>query len=163
MDTLLIVTLISAIVACSTRRRHVIIGISLAVGVQTAVLLRSVKGIETASIAMSLLALCFFGYVIALVLGSVFRDSHRVSMDTICGGLSAYLLLGIAWAFAYALLESTAPGSFSGIDSGEGFTDYKRFLGYSFVTLTTLGYGNMYPLTPQADSVAVTEAIVGQI
>ena len=97
VDTLLIVTLISAIVACSTRRRHAVIGVSLAVGMQAAVLLRSVKGIETASIAMSLLALCFFGYVIALVLGSVFRDSHRVSIDTICGGLSAYLLLGIAW------------------------------------------------------------------
>ncbi len=84
-------------------------------------------------------------------------------MNTSCGSLSVYLLLGLLWAFAFALLESAVPGSFSGIERGMGFTDYKRFFGFSFVTLTTLGYGNVVPLTPRADALAVAEAIVGQI
>ncbi len=159
----LVLTLVSAILACSTRRRHLVIGISLAVAMQAALLLRSGRAVEVAGVGLPLLGLCFFGYVIALVLGSVFRDSRRVSIDTICGALSVYLLLGLAWAFAYALLESTAPGSFSGIEQGFNFTDYDRFVGYSFVTLTTLGYGNVFPLTPRADALAVSEAITGQI
>lgn len=163
LDVFLVLTLISAIFACAKRRRHVVIGVSLATCMLIALLLRSMEGIEAADVALSLLAFCFFGYVIALVLGSVFRDSRRVSVNTICGGLSVYLLMGLLWAFAFALLESAEPGSFSGIEQGIAFTNYERFFGFSFVTLTTLGYGNVVPLTPRADALSVSEAIVGQI
>ena len=40
---------------------------------------------------------------------------------------------------------------------------FQRFIGYSFVTLTTLGYGNVVPLTPRGESLAIAEAIAGQL
>lgn len=163
LNVLLIVTLISAIIACANRRRHVVIGVSLATGVLIAMISRDGRIVGAANVGLLLLAICFFGYVIALVLGSVFRDSRKVSVNTICGGLSVYLLLGLLWVFAFALLEKTAPGSFSGIEPTISSTSYERFFGFSFVTLTTLGYGNIVPLTPRANALAVSEAIVGQI
>lgn len=163
LNVLLVVTLISAIIACANRRRHVVIGVSLATGVLIAMISRDGRIVGAANVGLLLLAICFFGYVIALVLGSVFRDSRKVSVDTICGGLSVYLLLGLLWVFAFALLEKTVPGSFSGIEPGISSTNYERFFGFSFVTLTTLGYGNIVPLTPRANALAVSEAIVGQI
>ncbi len=163
LDSFLVVTLISAIIACANTRRHVVIGVSLATSVLIALLLRRLLEFEVFDVALSMLAISFFGYVIALILGSVFRDSRRVSTDTICGALSVYLLLGLLWAFAFALLEQMVPGSFSGMEEGTSFTKYKRFLGFSFVTLTTLGYGNVVPLTPRADALAMSNAIVGQL
>jgi voltage-gated potassium channel len=161
LDLFLALALVSAIVACSEHVRHVVIGVSMATLMLAATVFRRVEGIEVADVALGTLAIFFFGYVIALVLGSVFRESRSVSIDTICGGLSVYLLMGLLWAFAFALLESAVPGSFSGIENVAG--SYKRFLGFSFVTLTTLGYGNIVPMTPRADALAVAEAVVGQI
>jgi len=162
LDAFLIVTLISAIVACASSRRHIVIGVSLAVCVMVALFLRERGKIESADLALSLLAICFFAYVIALVLGSVFRDERQVSLNTICGGLSVYLLLGLLWAFVFAVLESAVPHSFEGIDHTGG-TGYRRFFAFSFVTLTTLGYGNVVPLTARAEALAFSEAIVGQL
>ena len=105
----------------------------------------------------------FFGYVTALVLTDVFRDSRAVSLDTICGALAAYLLIGVVWAFSYALLEALLPGSIDGLRD-EGFANgYQQYLGYSFVTLTTLGYGNVVPANAKAEALATVEAIVGQV
>jgi hypothetical protein len=163
LDSFLVLTLFSAIFACANTRRNLVIGVSLATAMLITLFVHNRIVSNTADVALSLLGIVFFGYVIALVLASVFRDSRRVSADTICGALSVYLLLGLLWAFAFALLESAAPGSFSGVDDGASFTRYKRFLGFSFVTLTTLGYGNVVPLTPRADALAVSNAIVGQL
>jgi len=163
VDLFLVMTLISAILACANRVRHVVVGVSLATSVLIALLIRNINGAGIADLTIGVLSICFFGYVIGLVLGSVFRDSRSVSVNTICGGLAVYLLLGLWWSFAFSLLESTVPGSFSGIREGTVFTTFERFLGLSFVTLTTLGYGNVVPLTPRADALAVAEAIVGQI
>jgi HAE1 family hydrophobic/amphiphilic exporter-1 len=91
------------------------------------------------------------------------RQSH-VTSDTLCQAVSVFLLLGLVWAMAYALLEMVAPGSFAfaGVDA-EGGVPYERFVGFSFTTLTTLGYGNIAPATARADAVANAEALVGQI
>ena len=110
-----------------------------------------------------MLGILFFAYVTFLILSDVFRDSVAVSADTICGALAAYLLIGIGWAFAYALLDQLVPGSIMGLRSHGGLSRYDGYLGYSFVTLTTLGYGNVVPGNAKADALAVAEAVVGQI
>ncbi|MDB4433292.1 potassium channel family protein [bacterium] len=165
IDVFLIVTLVTSIVTCSTTRRQLVIGIALAAALEMArwsalisdhrVLLSSAPG----------LGLLFFVYVTALMLHEVFRKTREVSADTIAGALSVYLLLGLAWSFAYALLEIAEPGSFSFGGAGPDPTgpDFARFLGFSFVTLTTLGYGNIVPTNPRADALTSTEALVGQI
>ena len=166
VDVFLLLTIVSVVIACSRTRRHLIVGLTLAVLVQASQFYRAIHEPHAIGTARLLLAISLFGYVTALVLADVFRRGTRVSADTICGALAVYLLLGVIWTFAYTLLESLQPGSFSGLVAPTGpsaTTDYQRFLGYSFVTLTTLGYGNVVPANGQADALAISEAILGQV
>jgi hypothetical protein len=162
LDVLLLVTLISAVLACATRRRHVVIGVGLTLLMQASGLYRVFGEIEYINLTHSALGIVFFGYVTSLILRQVFRSATDVSTDTICGALAAYLLIGIAWSFAYALVDQLIPGSISGLRS-EGLGRYDEYLAYSFVTLTTLGYGNVVPANAQAETLAYFEAIVGQV
>ena len=66
------------------------------------------------------------------------------------------------WAFLYMILELGAPGSFA--FPGQGFRgEMMRYEYLSFVTITTLGYGDITPLTDQASALVLIEAVVGQI
>jgi hypothetical protein len=159
LNVLLLVTLLSAILACAFHRGLVIVGLVLIALQQGAQWYRYFQDIEGVTLLSSGLSLVFFAYIITLVLLDVFR-ARSVSLDTICGALAAYLLMGLWWAFAYALLETLLPGSIVGLRSDSN--GYDQFLSYSFVTLTTLGYGNVVPGNPQADSLASAEAVVGQ-
>lgn len=163
VDLLLLLVLVSAVGACATSRRNLFIGIGLTVLMQAAALYRTVAEVELVNVAYSILGIVFFGYVTALILADVFRDKDAVSADTICGALAAYLLIGVGWAFAHALLDQLVPGSIEGLRASSGLKRYDEYLGYSFVTLTTLGYGNVVPANAKADALATGEAIVGQM
>jgi hypothetical protein len=96
-------------------------------------------------------------------------SSTTVTHDTLAGAMCVYLLLGVIWAMMFALIESVQPGSF--LVGGESVADahggqegeMAQFLYLSFVTLTTVGYGDILPTTPVARRVAVLEAVVGQL
>lgn len=85
---------------------------------------------------------------------------HRVR-----GAVAGYLLLGLACACAYSLIDSLIPGAFqmSAADTqpGEGHSD--AFLYFSIVTLTTLGYGDITAVHPVARSVVMMESLLGQL
>jgi hypothetical protein len=70
--------------------------------------------------------------------------------------------MALMWSYAYALLEFYQPGSFNAL---EGLTSDSRqfFLYYSFVTLTTLGFGDITPLTEKAKSLTILQAFIGQV
>jgi hypothetical protein len=108
------------------------------------------------------LHLVFFVYVIAVVLRFVFR-SKRVTSNVLFAGLSLYLLVGMAWVTAYQLVEAFSPGSFAGgvLEGASRGMIVRDLLYFSFVSLTTLGYGDITPISPLARSVAILEAITG--
>lgn len=87
---------------------------------------------------------------------------NDISMNRIIGAICVYLMLGVLWSIAYAALEYSQPGSFAGLT--ETFTPAWNpdWVYFSFVTITTLGYGDILPLTQSARSLAFAEAIVGQ-
>jgi Ion channel len=95
-----------------------------------------------------------------IVLGQVFRKGP-VTLSRIQGAIAVYLLLGLAWAIAYELLALREPGAFTG--AGVVGDLPQRWLYYSFVTLTTVGYGDVTPVHPIARSLAVLEALTGQL
>jgi voltage-gated potassium channel Kch len=95
-----------------------------------------------------------------MVLTQVFRQGP-VTFHRIQGAIAAYLLLGLAWANAYELIELARPGALRFPDGG-GPTPI-RLIYFSFVTLTTVGYGDITPLHPTARSLAISEALVGQL
>jgi len=92
---------------------------------------------------------------------------REVTADTLYGAVSAYLLLGLIFGTAYGIVETVSPGSFANlpVDSvdGRGLGSASIALDYfSLVTLTTLGYGDVTPLSQMARSLAVLEAVAGQ-
>jgi len=95
-------------------------------------------------------------YIVILLLKDLLTRT-TITTDMIYCAISIYLLIGIMWAGVYGLLESLAPGSFS---APSGSVDYIYF---SFVTLTTVGYGDVAPLTILAKRLAVFEAGMGGI
>jgi hypothetical protein len=98
--------------------------------------------------------------LLAVVLFQTLREGP-ITFHRIQGGVAAYLLLGVAWAHAYALVAVLRPGAFSGALSGGDAP--RSFLYYSFVTLTTVGYGDVLPVHPAARSLAMLEAVIGPL
>jgi Ion channel len=95
-----------------------------------------------------------------IVLGQTFR-SGPVTFHRIQGAVAGYVLLGVIWAVAYFLVEHLRPGAFSGpvrVEDGA-----RSWLYFSFVTLTTVGYGDVLPVHPIARSLAVLEAVIGPL
>ena len=95
-----------------------------------------------------------------VVLAQTFR-AGPVNFHRIQGAVAAYLLLGLAWALAYELVSLLAAGAFS--FAGFGGPERLDFVYFSFVTLTTVGYGDVTPVHPVARSLAVAEALTGQL
>ncbi len=115
--------------------------------------------------ANSVMGLMFFGYVAWIISKDLFTRSRDVSTDTIYGAVGVYLLIGVAWTFVYLTMELAVPGSYSIDLKLETYSDlnFHEFLYYSFVTMTTLGYGDVVPLLPPARALAYMEAVVGQV
>lgn len=89
----------------------------------------------------------------------------RVSSHRVRGAVAIYLLLGLIWAFAYAILDLHIPHAFTESHSRNmaSALHLKEVVYFSFVTLTTVGYGDMAPSAPTIRSLAVLEALIGQI
>ena len=94
-----------------------------------------------------------------------------MTADTVLGGVCIYLLLGVLFTEIFQFIEAAAPGSFAlggqplelEQDLGAHYERYPAALYFSFVTLTTLGYGDITPVSPEARVLAITEAVIGQL
>jgi hypothetical protein len=86
----------------------------------------------------------------------------ELNMNRLVGAICVYLLLGILWALAYAFLELVVPGSFKGIELTKTTGWHNDWFYFSFVTLTTLGYGDITPMTSAGRSLVYLQAIAGQ-
>jgi hypothetical protein len=85
-----------------------------------------------------------------------------ISLNRIVGAVCVYLLLGVMWSIAYFVLEFLQPGSFRGLTELVSPALNPDWIYFSFVTITTLGYGDITPVTQTARSLSFAEAIVGQ-
>jgi hypothetical protein len=96
----------------------------------------------------------------------VFRDGP-VTRHRVRGAIAAYLLIGITWTYIYMSIALLINGAFSFPSSttvGPDGPELQSTLAYySFVTLTTLGYGDVVPIHPVARMFAILEALVGML
>jgi hypothetical protein len=115
----------------------------------------------------------FLAFLTLVLMFVVFRD-QTVTADTIVGAVCAYLLIGVTWGTAYALLVLISPDGLSvspalahtgGWDVPTmPFTPFTPLLQYySFTTLATLGYGDVTPLSAGARALSVLEGLTGQL
>ena len=96
-------------------------------------------------------------FYIAFLLVKNLLTIKVVTADMIYCAISIYLLIGIGWSGVYTILEGISPGSFSATsEAGD-------LLYFSFVTLTTVGYGDVLPVSILGKRLAVFEAAMGSI
>jgi hypothetical protein len=109
----------------------------------------------------------FFVIVAGKIVQSIFA-TYELSWDSVFGAICGYLLLGVAWGLMYATTYTANPESFQfgnairpHLDQGE----YSRhvFIYYSFVTLTTVGFGDVTPVSATARTLSWVEAVTGQL
>ena len=93
-----------------------------------------------------------------LLIQQEFFLTQTVTADTLKGGIAIYILMGIAWSTVYIVMFDFDPNAFDGITQSQLQSD---FLHLSFVTLTTVGYGNILPIAAWARIATDLEAVVG--
>jgi hypothetical protein len=112
------------------------------------------------------LAVLFFFWEAARIVASLFRR-RPLALDSVFGSICGYLLLGMAWGVLYSMQETFCPGSFAvgGRLAEQVQAEHSRvplFTYYSFITLTTVGYGDVTPVSTAARTYAWLEALTGQ-
>jgi len=107
-----------------------------------------------------LLLLCFLVWMTWLAVRQVLFTGSITSND-IVGAICIYMLLGLIWAILYLLLALTTPGAFNGLPQAPWLDNFAAAVYFSFVTITTLGYGDISPALPVARFLVIMEAIVG--
>ncbi len=103
---------------------------------------------------------CFYLWAIWLA-GKQILFSGAVDANRIVGAICIYLLMGLIWAMMYLFLAQAIPGAFHGIEQMIWYHNFADVAYYSFVTLTTLGYGDISPVAPIAKFLVYMEAVVG--
>ena len=86
----------------------------------------------------------------------------EITFNRLVGAVCIYLLLGTIWAVAYSLVDAVSPGSFTGFTPQVGHGWDSEWLYFSFVTMTTLGYGDISPVSATARALAYLQAVFGQ-
>src|SRR3954470_16360530 len=109
--------------------------------------------------------MAFFFAAAGLVVKTLF-NRLSISFDSVMGAACGYLFVGLGWAVCYSLIERFQPDSFKLSESLSELGDRSQTLPnlltyYSFVTLTTVGYGDITPISPAACTLAWMEAITG--
>lgn len=124
------------------------------------VLSRELGEVDDALTVIGLALLCLLLLVTPAVV--VVRLAHRpaVTLDTVAGALAAYVQIGLFFTVVYRLVGIVQSAPFFAEPGGSSLMDYEFF---SFVTLTTLGYGNLVPATDAGKSLAMLEALLGQV
>jgi hypothetical protein len=110
-------------------------------------------------------SLIFMGILVAVVIAQVFRDGP-VTTHRIRGAILIYLLLGMMWAFMYQVAALTIPQAFrlpEGLTAGDPDGLRRELTYFSFVTLTTTGYGDITAVHPVARTLVMLEALMGQL
>ena len=161
LEIFLTAIVIFMVYTISHKRLHVIAGVFLAM-----VMLASLwsqyfyphRGITALSMITGAV---FIALAISSIIGFLLR-SGEVNREIIFAALLLYLLAGLMWAFVYTFLELVDPASFN-IDLGQSKSPLFIFQYYSLVTITTLGYGDITPVTEVAKALSVLEAVVGQL
>ena len=110
---------------------------------------------------LSRVFLAIFLAVMMISLLSHIRKAKEVTADLIMGAASTYFLIGLFWAFIFFFIETVSPGSFR--LEGSWADMQSQLIYYSFVTLATVGYGDITPASMIARSYSVLEAIIGQL
>ena len=159
---LLTLVLLSAVVAVGGRRKSFVAALLLVIpAVVTKWIHHFWPGLlppETQTVA----AMVFLAYIVAHFLWFILHTPH-VTGEVLCSAVATYLLLAMLWAFAYAIVSHIDSGAFAFNVKADPHPSMARFqaLYFSFCTLTTVGYGDIAPVSNVARTLAMAESTTG--
>ncbi len=117
----------------------------------------------------SALSAIYLGVLAITLMRTLIRE-RSPSSDTLVGGINVYLLMALMFAELHIVTECLTPGSYqqggvSLVELGSAAATclHTPFVYFSFVTITTLGYGDVIPVTPSAQFLCAAEAVAGQL
>lgn len=149
--------LISSVHAVSENRRQLILALSVIVPAIVFGWGHELLQVKMSQVGATILQIIAFSFIAYHILGYALRGG-RVDHEKLAAAVCVYLLLGVVWQDLYILVDTLIPGSFnSTLLAG------KDYLYFSFITLSTLGYGDIAPVNGPAQALAYTEALVGQL
>lgn len=128
-----------------------------------AILIRLVNIVEHRAFFLlpdQILGLVFMIYVTGVLVWTIVSNPS-VTTDTLAGAVSAYMLIGLTFGMAYMMIEMLIPGSFKDTVQPGKVLSPSEFTFFSFVTLTTVGYGDIVPWGAHARAVAIVESVIG--
>ena len=162
LSTLLSLVLVSGVLAVGARRSTLMLaGVVMVIGL-TARWLNHFHP-EIVPAALHLIAgMAFLAIVIVHFLRFILRAPY-VDAQVLQTGIATYLVFGLLWSLAYMLVAQLVPGSFVFTEPGGGNASMDAFhaVYFSFVTLSTMGYGDIVPVTRVARVLAILEATTG--
>jgi len=157
---LAVIVFLTALYAVKGRGRITTIALILGAPAICLRLVNIVEHRELVRVPDEISGLLFLIFVTAVLVTSIVSNPS-VTADTLAGAVSAYLLIGITFGLAYLTIESLLPGSFRDtVQPGKRFSP-ADFTFFSFVTLTTVGYGDIVPWGPHARTLAIIESVLG--
>ena len=159
MDIFLFLIFLSAVYAIRQKKSTLIVALFLLVLAEVLQVFSHILDIPFFDTLSDILGGLLLAYTATMILFHLFRED-RITGDMIMGAICVYFLVGLVWALAYSTLEFFQPGSFQ---MPQGTINQGTFTYYSYVTLTTLGYGEITPISTPARSFAILEAVMGQI
>ncbi|PYK64457.1 MAG: ion transporter [Verrucomicrobia bacterium] len=159
---LLSLVLLAGVLAVASRGRTLTVALLLAI---PAVAGRWINHFQPHLVPPAIFLVAGIGLV-AFVVVNLLRFVLRapsVDVEVLCASISAYLMLGLIWTMAYWLVEQLTPGAFAfntttgTKETMEGFNAFY----FSFITLSTVGYGDITPVSKVARMLAAMEAMTG--
>lgn len=163
-SVLITLVLLSAVVAVGGRRRSLVVGILL---VAPAVISKWIDHVWPGQVPREItqaMAIVFLSWVTFRLLHFILT-APQVDSEVLAAAIAVYLIFGLIWGFAYSLVAGLNPKAFAFTVAADPTPAMIRFqsLYFSFVTLTTVGYGDIVPLSKPARLLAMTESTVGML
>ncbi len=170
MDAFLTVLLFAGVTAVSAKRELLMIALLIALLAFTVMWFNAILQTPSLLIFGLCTEILYFLFATVIILRHVL-SFRRVTADKIYGAICVYLLIGVIWALANTVLELVSPGAFHfthqvDMPSNAAYAHpayFMQFIYYSFVTLSTLGYGDITPLSNAARMFSSVEAVIGQL
>jgi len=162
LSVLFSLVLIAAVFAVANRKRSLVIALVLAI---PAIIARWINQLRPDLVHPSVFLVCAL-LLLAFVIGHLLQFVLRapvVTVEVLCASISAYLMLGLMWTVAYWLVDQLTPGGAFSFNTERGVHSMNGFTGFyfSFITLSTVGYGDITPVSQAARWLAAMEAMTG--
>jgi len=160
VEALTVLTLASGIIGMRDTHLYIRTKLGLITGVAVIVLLGAILDASGLHYAHLLILMSFYIWATWLAARQVLFTGP-IDMNKIIGAICIYLLMGLIWALSYLLIAQAMPNAFNGLEQLPWYENFADMAYYSYVTLTTLGYGDISPVAPVARFLVYMEAIVG--